>query len=142
MKRAEWIKRMAGYVKADEKTSPQTFGAIVIGNRVAVMNLAAGKIGVATCSPTDDFDLDTGLAIAYARMVGRDIPQSVINGKDEPTTAAMSNLKCGQRFHYLSDNYTYCGVDTTVKDDRRYMVYCESNQKMYHFVDDVVRLID
>lgn len=141
MKRAEWIKRMAGYVKADESKNQDTFGAVVIGNRVAVMNLATGKIGVATCSPTDEFDLDTGLAIAYARMVGRDIPQSVIDGKDEPTTAAMSSLKCGQRFHYLSDNYTYCGVDTTAKDDRRYMVYCEGNRKMYHFVDDVVRLI-
>lgn len=37
-----------------------------------------GKVGIARCSPTDCFDYNFGLALAYARAKGLEIPSYVL----------------------------------------------------------------
>ena len=104
--KANWIKTMAGAFRAKENKIPATVGAVVVGNRVAVMNIENPDypaIGVAVCSPTDVFDLDTGLAIAWARMTGERIPPYVLND-DAPLVVCVSNLAPGQRFRYAPRN--------------------------------------
>ena len=84
--------------KEEEAKTPRTVGAVVIGNTVAVMSISTTvepRIGVAKCSPDDDFDLDTGLAIAYCRMIGVSIPNCVLT--DIPKKPIW-DLKVGDHF--------------------------------------------
>lgn len=135
MKRMEWIDGMAENFKERERMNPQTAGAIIIGNRIAVVDLVTSRIGVAWCSPTDDFDLNTGLAIAYARMIGVKVPQSVIDGRDGPQKkmVCVSTLKNGQKFVFDGHDYIYCGVDTTSCRKDRYIVYRVKDGLLQHF---------
>ena len=149
MKRTEWIAKQVERFAELETKNPMTIGAVCVGRRVAVMDLETGAIGVATCSPTDTFDLDTGISIAFARMMNDTIPKSVITGVDG---GRISELKNGQRFRYLGEIFIYCGVDETwrhrnYRNSRRhepkYMVYSETKKRMFWLYDaDGAEIID
>lgn len=148
-KRAIWVQNVAKQFRNAEKTVPQTVGAVVIGNRVAVINLDTAAIGVATCSSSDNFDLDTGLAIAYARMLGFGVPDYVINEYvPVEKKVCVSTLKAGQRFKYDDMFYHFCGKrDPNKWGETTYAVYNETKGEMDYFysVEDhgmAVTLID
>ena len=79
-KRANWVKSMVIALIKEELANPMTVGAIAVGRQVSVLYLDTEnpKIGVAKCNPSDTFDLETGLAIAYARANGRYVPDYVL----------------------------------------------------------------
>ena len=79
-KRANWVKSMVIALIKEELANPTTVGAIAVDRQVSVLYLDTEnpKIGVAKCNPSDTFDLETGLAIAYARANGRFIPDYVL----------------------------------------------------------------
>ena len=83
--KADWVKSMAEDFYADEKKNPFNIGAIGVGNTIIVAyadNVDEPLIGVAKCNPTNDYDREVGIAIAYARAIGEDIPDYVL-GTDE-----------------------------------------------------------
>ena len=54
-----------------------------------------GKVGVARCNPSDNFNLDIGKAIAYARCRGYEVPKI-------STYKKFCELKNGDRFKWNS----------------------------------------
>lgn len=106
-KRTNWIKTMRDKLREEGNRSPKIIDVIAVGRRVAVINLVTKAIGVATCSPTDEYDSTTGMAIAYARMKGWGVPDYVINGTDN--LVCVSTLKAGQRFRYGGNIYHFIG---------------------------------
>lgn len=105
-KKEKWIANWSEAFKKEEKKSPRTVGAVVIGNTVAVMTINTTnnpRIGVAMCSPDNEFDLDTGLAIAYCRMTGFSIPNYVLT--DEPEKVHISEIEVGEHFRYNDKIY-------------------------------------
>ena len=75
--KADWIKAMTEDFYADEKANPTTVGAVGIGNTIIVIyatNVDEPLIGVAKCNPYDEYDRELGIAIAYARAIGEELP--------------------------------------------------------------------
>ena len=80
--KADWVKSMTEDFYADEKKNPLNIGAIGVGNTIIVAyadSVYAPLIGVAKCNPTDSYDREVGIAIAYARAIGEDIPDYVLD---------------------------------------------------------------
>lgn len=80
--KADWVKSMAEDFYADEKKNPLNIGAIGVGNTIIVAyadSVDEPLIGVAKCNPTDSYDREVGIAIAYARAIGEDIPDYVLD---------------------------------------------------------------
>lgn len=89
--KADWVKSMAEDFYADEKKNPLNIGAIGVGNTIIVAyadSVDEPLIGVAKCNPNDSYDREVGIAIAYARAIGEDIPDYVLgtyeDEDDEP----------------------------------------------------------
>lgn len=104
--KARWIEKNARAFWTEEAKTPKTIGSVVIDNTVAVMDIRTTdcpRIGVARCSSDDEFDLDTGLAIAYARMKGKTIPNFIYN--DEPGLASIMDIEVGQHFRLRGRTY-------------------------------------
>ena len=101
----KWIANWSEAFKKEEAKSPRTVGAVVIGNTVAVMTINTidkPRIGVAKCSPDDNFDLDTGLAIAYCRMIGMSVPDYVLT---DISKKSICDLKVGEHFQVYGRRY-------------------------------------
>ena len=85
--KADWVNSMTEDFYADEKKNPLNIGAIGVGNTIIVAyadNVDEPLIGVAKCNPTDSYDKEVGIAIAYARAIGEDVPDYVLGTyKDE-----------------------------------------------------------
>lgn len=89
--KADWVKSMTEDFYADEKKNPSSIGAVGVGNTIIVIyadNVDEPLIGVAKCNPTDNYDREVGIAIAYARAIGEDVPDYVLgtyeDEDDEP----------------------------------------------------------
>lgn len=89
--KADWVKSMTEDFYADEKKNPLNIGAIGVGNTIIVAyadSVDEPLIGVAKCNPNDSYDREVGIAIAYARAIGEDIPDYVLgtyeDEDDEP----------------------------------------------------------
>lgn len=79
--KADWVRSMTEDFYADEKKNPLNIGAIGVGNTIIVAyadNVDEPLIGVAKCNPNDCYDREVGIAIAYARAIGEDIPDYVL----------------------------------------------------------------
>lgn len=110
-KKQNWIDKMYGEFRAIEASNPHIFGGFVIGNRTVVVDIANPhdpQIGVARCSSEDDFNLATGIAIAYARMREYGVPDYVISNEPEPTT--FGSIPVGTVFVYDAEFYTKIGA--------------------------------
>lgn len=80
--KTDWVKSMVEDFNADEKKNPTSIGAIGVGNTIIVAyadSVDEPLIGVAKCNPTDSYDREVGIAIAYARAIGEDIPDYVLD---------------------------------------------------------------
>lgn len=102
--RTTWIAEMANNFKSAEKSNPSTVGGFVIGNTVVCMVLSTEKpkIGVARCSPEDEFDLDTGIAIAWARAFHISIPDCVTA---KTKSVRIFDMKINQKFRVCGHTY-------------------------------------
>ena len=80
--KADWVKSMTEDFYADEKKNPLNIGAIGVGNTIIVAyadSVDEPLIGVAKCNPNDNYEREIGIAIAYARAIGEDIPDYVLD---------------------------------------------------------------
>lgn len=80
--KADWVRSMTEDFYADEKKNPLNIGAVGVGNTIIVAyadNVDEPLIGVAKCNPNDRYDREIGIAIAYARAIGEDIPDYVLD---------------------------------------------------------------
>lgn len=128
--KADWVKSMTEDFYADEKKNPLNIGAIGVGNTIIVAyaeSVYAPLIGVAKCNPTDSYDREVGIAIAYARAIGEDIPDYVLdsNGSldedddwDEDSYVEFGEIGIGGKF--IEDGDLFIKV---------------SNDKAYHYND-------
>ena len=55
------------------------------GRVVTAEDKNTGEKGVATCSPSDEFDFKVGAKIALARLWGEEVPKSLLNCEEEHT---------------------------------------------------------
>lgn len=132
--KADWVKSMTEDFYADEKKNPLNIGAIGVGNTIIVAyadSVYAPLIGVAKCNPTDSYDREVGIAIAYARAIGEDIPDYVLDSNvsldedddwdeddDEDSYVEFGEIGIGGKF--IEDGDLFIKV---------------SNDKAYHYND-------
>lgn len=82
--KTDWVKSMVEDFNADEKKNPLNIGVVGVGNTIIVAyadNVDEPLIGVAKCNPTDNYDREVGIAIAYARAIGQPIPDYVLDDR-------------------------------------------------------------
>lgn len=153
--KADWVKSMTEDFYADEKKNPLNIGAIGVGNTIIVAyadSVDEPLIGVAKYNPTDSYDREVGIAIAYARAIGEDIPDYVLgtyededdepdwdedddwDDEDEDELLTFDELGIGAKYIYddelyikVSDNKAYRYTDKTTVD-----FYC------YDEIDNVI----
>lgn len=70
------------------------------GNTVICFSKHGNKIGKATCHKDDEFKFYIGVAIAYARATGKEVP-AIIN------KVTIQELKYGDKFIYNGELYVY-----------------------------------
>ena len=77
-KKIAWVNKVNALMRQAETNSPSTVGAVIVNNNKIIVtitkNIDNPRIGVAVCNPTDTFDLNTGIAIAYAKAKGWELP--------------------------------------------------------------------
>ena len=120
----KWTRKMC---KAAEIGNAHNDCDVVMRSNVTVCVDSNGKIGIAKCHPDDVFDCDTGIAIAYARCKGIEIPKVTVCKK-------LSEMENGEIFDGMFGNtYRYIG-----KNKDAYVAYC-LNDKQYRTMSfDVV----
>lgn len=74
-------------------------------------NFKTNKVGMARCHPDDEFNRETGIAIAYARCKGIEVPKI-------STYKKFCELKNGDRFSY--GNIYYLFIGKCLDDDNEY----------------------
>lgn len=75
-KAERWAVKMARQARAAANRGEAT---IQMGERVTVVSVHEFEsIGTAICAPGDEYDADLGIAIAFARAMGKDIPDYVL----------------------------------------------------------------
>lgn len=73
------------------------------GNTVICFSKHGNKIGKATCHKDDEFKFYIGVAIAYARAAGKEVPTVI-------EEIGIKELKYGDNFIYDGETYTYIAV--------------------------------
>lgn len=132
--KADWVKSMTEDFYADEKKNPLNIGAIGVGNTIIVAyadSVDEPLIGVAKCNPNDNYEREIGIAIAYARAIGEDIPDYVLDSNvsldedddwdeddDEDSYVEFGEIGIGGKF--IEDGDLFIKV---------------SNDKAYHYND-------
>lgn len=84
------------------------------------------KMGRSFCCPEDNFDLQTGIAIAYARLIDEEIPAYVLRDKFN-----INDIATGQLFDLVRNQERYCKVKeakggytcTNIKTGKRLIVH-------------------
>lgn len=87
------------------------------GRTVVVISENGNKIGKATCHEDDNFSRRTGIAIAYARAIGQEVPEVI-------ETVEISSLSYGDKFIYNDHTYIYVAKHPTLG---RYISALEKN---------------
>ncbi len=87
------------------------------GRTVVVISEHGNKLGKATCSKADKFSRRTGIAIAFARAIGQEVP-TIINKVE------VSTLSYGDKFIYDDHNYIYVAKHPT---SERHIAVLERN---------------
>ena len=77
-RRNAWVKETVARMRTAEKNDPASVGAVIVNNEKVIVtitkNIDNPRIGVAMVNDNDEFDLDTGLAIAYTKAKGQELP--------------------------------------------------------------------
>jgi hypothetical protein len=74
----KWVDEMVRKYNADFKVlclNGEGTGYIIEENKIIVLDAKTGKTGMARCHEDDKFKFETGLAIAYARLKGFEVPE-------------------------------------------------------------------
>lgn len=126
-----WVRTMVTKFWAEEQANPTTVGGVAVGNKVSIsyLDVDRPRIGVAKCNPTDEYDLNTGIAIAYARANGIIVPDYVLeNGIpfDEINVGTVFYEK-GKKYIKTSDNEALCYAD--------YKIYTSDGTERVTLVD-------
>ena len=128
--KADWVKSMTEDFYADEKKNPLNIGAIGVGNTIIVAyadSVDEPLIGVAKCNPNDNYEREIGIAIAYARAIGEDIPDYVLD----------SNVSLDEDDDWDEDSYVEfgeIGIGGKFIEDGDLFIKV-SNDKAYHYND-------
>ena len=104
-RKENWCYAVAESARKLEAANPTSVGAIVMPDRIIwadTRKLDKPLIGVAKCSPENEFDLDTGLAIAYARAYNDHIPDFVL---DSDERVEVRSLKVDDTFELDGECY-------------------------------------
>ena len=113
----EWAREMVTEIASSSRFDTyQVFGH---KNVVVCIDFEAGKSSIARCSPQDEFDLNVGKAIAYARCRGYAIPKWT-------TYKAIGEMKNGERFKHNGKIYTFIGYFKEWDDYSDIKVYATS----------------
>ena len=115
-----WINKM--YI--DFNYSSFTMKLCKDGRTIIVVSKHGNRIGKATCHEDDDFSKRTGIAIAFARAIGQEIPTVV-------DTVKISSLCYGDMF--IDDNgnrFVYIAKHPTISDEH---ITVFVNTKLTHY---------
>lgn len=105
MERMNWIKKMYEKYLNDinmECTVDRMSRTVEVCKRISKY---VKKISKSYCDPSDTFDRETGIAIAYARLIGEYIPDYVLQNK-----MLVKDVKIGGMFILKFNHKTYVKV--------------------------------
>lgn len=81
-RRNAWVKETVARMRTAEKNDPTSVGVVIVNNEKVIVtitkNIDNPRIGVAMVNGNDEFDLDTGLAIAYTKAKGQELPCFIV----------------------------------------------------------------
>lgn len=92
----EWVKNMYNEYAASNYYCARCSDK----KTIIVFSKHGNKIGKAICHKDDIFNIHTGVAIAYARATGKEVPTII-------EEISIKELKYGDKFIYDGETYTY-----------------------------------
>ena len=103
-----WTHEMIECKVIDTESQPTIVEHLVKGNKV-IVKLSNGKVGVADCSPEDEFDICEGLKLAIDRAYGRVPGFKKSDKKDEQRIKKVK--RHAKRGEYIKIVKPYCSMD-------------------------------
>lgn len=94
------------------------------GRTVVVISENGNKFGKATCHEDDNFSRRTGIAIAYARAIGQEVPEVVSEVK-------VDTLSYGDKFMCFNHKYIFVAEHPTKTN--QYIAVLEENGLVHNF---------
>lgn len=123
--RKEWVEKVMNDCYKEWESRPDTIECIITKNTVVIMDYEKMTNGMAKCAPGDNFDLDLGVAIAWARMKNIKIPKWVFEKRKK-----VSELESGDYFNFKNMDYHMCRRLRSNEGVEVYLVYNETKKKM------------
>jgi hypothetical protein len=145
----EWILDKWDEFKRAEKRRPEINGAVVYPQYTTVTigeDEDEPVIGIAKCSETDEFNTVVGVAIAYARAIGEEVPDEVIHWNDyedddDYDTLTVADLDGGDKV--IIDNMVYIACEMNPITREVTMYNLSTNEREYLDGDtEVDRILD
>lgn len=96
-----WIENSYESFNAAVNLYPNSYLLTIVGREVKIIDIKRNRTAVAKCRKDDYFNSMTGIAIAWARLVGVKIPVPLMH---KMTTATLKDVKEGEYF-YLGTRY-------------------------------------
>ena len=108
-------------VRVQRVAESARYGCTVAENGATIcVDTVTGNVGVAKLHPDDKYDFETGVAIAYARCRGEEVPKVDVYKK-------LSKMKNGERFFDHGNVYKYVSRDEEIDA----FVICRCATKRY-----------
>lgn len=126
----QWAYMMYAQFKQSEDYKNGNFRIVCGGNTTLLINLRTRTFNYAICHPTNIYNKDVGIGVAYARYCGVEIPTELVR-------TPLQKLKYGQTFvfdkfhieHSVSKNYCqYIGQIPTDSED---ICYCDRSGAIF-----------
>lgn len=126
----EWAGKIAKMVVKSSRYDYNSFN----NGTIVVLDTRTGKVGVARLHSDDDYNLLTGVAIAYARIRGMEIPKIV-------TYKRLSEMQNGEMFYAdRREKYQFIGKN---HNKNRYVVWKElSGDYLDYFSDNMFEMVE
>lgn len=126
----EWAGKIAKMVVKSSRYNYNSFN----NGTIVVLDTRTGKVGVARLHSDDDYNLLTGVAIAYARIRGMEIPKIV-------TYKRLSEMQNGEMFYAdRREKYQFIGKN---HNKNRYVVWKElSGDYLDYFSDNMFEMVE
>lgn len=116
----DWVTEM--YLKfADERMKGKCDVSHFSDNAITLCyDKKKNKVGIARKHPEDIYDYRTGVAIAYARCKGYEIPKQTVYKK-------LSEMKYGDKFkHITNDIFIFVGKNPIINNQFIYIRCCNT----------------
>ncbi len=139
-----WKNEMLDELHAWEKKHPADVGVMVINDKALILDITDIEAPEIGAELIEDGDLDTALAIAWAKLTEQDIPDNLLydcdnddDDNDDDDVTTLYDTECGDRVIINGIAHIVCECD----GEQILCVNLSTNEKLHYDIDTECEII-